>query len=72
MINQLVQISTHSFKYRNFLIVMLPAKTLNPVTRFHIQHDECSFGLFDSMVQSTKYIDSLYGKKNDSITISAA
>ncbi|WP_272684610.1 hypothetical protein [Providencia sp. PROV130] len=66
------QISTHSFKYRNFLIVMLPAKTLNPVTRFHIQHNECSFGLFDSMVQSTKYIDSLYGEKNDSITISAA
>lgn len=66
------QISTHSFKYRNFLIVMLPAKTLNPVTRFHIQHDECSFGLFDSMVQSTKYIDSLYGEKNDSITFAAA
>lgn len=72
MINQLVQISTHSFKYRNFLIVMLPAKTLNPVTRFHIQHNECSFGLFDSMVQSTKYIDSLYGEKNDSITFAAA
>ncbi|HEM7507391.1 hypothetical protein AB6G22_07940 [Providencia hangzhouensis] len=54
------QISTHSFKYRNFLIVMLPAKALNPVTRFHVQRNDDSFGLFDSMSDATKYIDSLF------------
>ncbi len=56
-----IQVSTHSFKYRNFQIVMLPAKALNPVTRFHVQRDDNSFGLFDSMSQATNYIDSLYG-----------
>lgn len=54
------QISTHSFKYRNFLIVMLPAKALNPVTRFHVQRNDDSYGLFDSMSDATKYIDSLF------------
>lgn len=55
------QISTHSFKYRGFLIVKLPAKAMNPVTRFHVLRDDNSFGLFDSMSQATNYIDSLYG-----------
>ncbi|QXX84597.1 hypothetical protein J6836_09625 [Providencia sp. R33] len=66
MINQLVQISTHSFKYRNFLIVMLPAKTLNPVTRFHVQRNGDSFGLFDSMDEATGYIDKLCIRRNTS------
>lgn len=54
------QISTHSFKYRGFLIVKLPAKAMNPVTRFHVQRNDDSFGLFDSMNDATKYIDSLF------------
>nr|EIL1981756.1 hypothetical protein [Providencia rettgeri] len=58
---QVEQISTHSFKYRNFQIIKLPAKAMNPVTRFHVQRDDNSFGLFDSMAQATNYIDSLYG-----------
>lgn len=72
MINQLIQISTHSFKYRGFLIVKLPAKAMNPVTRFHVQRNDDSYGLFDSMAQATKYIDCLYGEKNDSITFATA
>ncbi|WP_272673788.1 hypothetical protein [Providencia sp. PROV169] len=55
------QISTHSFQYRNFLIVMLPAKTLNPVTRFHVQQNDDSYGLFDSMDEATDYINYLKG-----------
>ncbi|APC14010.1 hypothetical protein RB151_043890 [Providencia rettgeri] len=66
------QISTHSFKYRGFLIVKLPAKAMNPVTRFHVQRNDDSYGLFDSMAQATKYIDCLYGEKNDSITFATA
>ncbi|WP_435781701.1 hypothetical protein [Providencia hangzhouensis] len=60
MINKLIQISTHSFKYRGFLIVKLPAKTMNPVTRYHVQRNDDSFGLFDSMNDAKKYIDSLF------------
>ncbi|WP_350024729.1 hypothetical protein [Providencia rettgeri] len=66
------QISTHSFKYRNFLIVKLPAKTMNPLTRYHVQRNDDSYGLFDSMTQATKYIDCLYGEKNDPITFATA
>ncbi len=66
------QISTHSFKYRNFLIVKLPAKTMNPVIRYHVQRNDDSYGLFDSMAQATKYIDCLYGEKNDPITFATA
>lgn len=55
------QISTHSFKYRGFLIVKLPAKAMNPVTRFHVQRDANSFGLFDSMDEATDYINYLKG-----------
>ncbi len=54
------QISTHSFKYRNFLIVKLPAKTMNPVTRYHVQRNDDSYGLFDSMNEATLYINKLY------------
>lgn len=54
------QISTHSFKYRNFLIVKLPAKTMNPVTRYHVQRNDDSYGLFDSMDEATLYINKLY------------
>ncbi len=54
------QISTHSFKYRGFLIVKLPAKAISPVTRFHVQHDNDSYGLFDSMNEATLYINKLY------------
>ncbi len=54
------QISTHSFKYRGFLIVKLPAKTMNPVTRFHVQRNDDSYGLFDSMDEVTLYINKLY------------
>ncbi|MEQ5739368.1 MULTISPECIES: hypothetical protein [Providencia] len=60
MINQLIQISTHSFKYRGFLIVKLPAKAVNPVTRYHVQRNDDSYGLFDSMSDAKKYIDSLF------------
>ncbi|CAG9412378.1 hypothetical protein [Providencia alcalifaciens] len=56
----LVQVSTHSFKYRNFQIIKLPAKAMSPVTRFHVQRDDNSFGLFDSMNDAIKYIDSLF------------
>ncbi|EUD10479.1 hypothetical protein PO864_11180 [Providencia alcalifaciens] len=56
----LIQVSTHSFKYRNFQIIKLPAKAINPVTRFHIQRDDNSFGLFDSINDAIKYIDSLF------------
>lgn len=56
----LIQVSTHSFKYRNFQIIKLPAKAINPVTRFQIQRDDNSFGLFDSMNDAIKYIDSLF------------
>ncbi|WP_407901095.1 hypothetical protein [Providencia rustigianii] len=66
------QISTHCFKYRNFQIIKLPAKTMNPVTRYRVQCDENSFGLFDSMTEATSYIDFLYGDKNDSTTFTAA
>lgn len=58
---QVVQISTHSFKYRNFQIIKLPAKAMNPVTRYNVQLDDNSYGLFDSMGKAIKYIDSLYG-----------
>lgn len=54
------QISTHSFKYRNFQIIKLPAKAMNPVTRFHVQRDDNSFGLFDSMEEAAMYINRLY------------
>ena len=66
------QLSTHSFSYRYFQIIKLPAKAMNPVTRYNVQRGDNSFGLFDSMIQATKYIDSLYGDKNDSITFAAA
>ena len=56
----LIQVSSHSFKYRNFQIIKLPAKAINPVTRFHIQRDDNSFGLFDSINDAIKYIDSLF------------
>ncbi|HHR6149636.1 TPA: hypothetical protein ACS787_002862 [Providencia alcalifaciens] len=56
----LIQVSTHSFKYRNFQIIKLQAKAINPVTRFHIQRDDNSFGLFDSINDAIKYIDSLF------------
>lgn len=61
------QISTHSFKYRNFQIIKLPAKAMNPVTRFHVQRDDNSFGLFDSMTEAKKYIDELWGIRNEKI-----
>lgn len=60
---QVEQISTHSFKYRNFQIIKLPAKAMNPVTRFHVNRDENSFGLFDSMSEATDYIDKLWGRR---------
>ncbi|EUD11769.1 hypothetical protein [Providencia alcalifaciens] len=66
------QISTHNFRYRGFQIIKLPAKAMNPVTRYHVQRDESSFGLFDSMTEATSYIDFLYGDKNDSTTFAAA
>lgn len=62
------QISTHSFKYKNFQVIKLPAKAMNPVTRYNVQRDDNSYGLFDSMKEATQYIDSLYGDKNVSIT----
>ncbi len=55
------QLSTHSFSYRNFLIVMLPAKAMNPITRYHVQYNDGSYGLFDSMNDAVKYIDRLRG-----------
>lgn len=58
------QVSTHSFKYRNFQIIKLPAKAMNPVTRFRVQRDDNSFGLFDSMTEATKYIDKLFVRGN--------
>lgn len=61
------QVSTHSFKYRNFQIIKLPAKAMNPVTRFHVQRDDNSFGLFDSMTEAKKYIDELWGIRNEKI-----
>lgn len=61
------QISTHSFKYRNFQIIKLPAKAMNPVTRFYVQRDDNSFGLFDSMAEAKKYIDELWGIRNEKI-----
>ncbi|WP_369309219.1 hypothetical protein [Providencia rettgeri] len=54
------QISTHSFKYRGFLIIKLPAKSMNPVTRYHVQRNDDSFGLFDSMSDAALYINKLY------------
>ena len=66
------QLSTHSFSYRYFQVIKLPAKTMNPVTRYNVQRGDNSFGLFDSMKEATQYIDSLYGDKNVSITFAAA
>ncbi|MEQ5135830.1 hypothetical protein [Providencia alcalifaciens] len=60
---QVEQISMHSFKYRDFQIIKLPAKAMNPVTRFNVQRDENSFGLFDSMSEATDYIDKLWGRR---------
>lgn len=60
---QFEQISTHSFKYRDFQIIKLPAKAMNPITRFNVQRDESSFGLFDSMSEATDYIDKLWGSR---------
>ncbi|HEM8306847.1 MULTISPECIES: hypothetical protein [Providencia] len=57
---QFEQTSTHSFKYRDFQIIKLPAKAMNPITRFNVQRDESSFGLFDSMSEATDYIDKLW------------
>lgn len=62
------QLSTHSFSYRYFQVIKLPAKAMNPVTRYSVQRDDNSYGLFDSMKEATQYIDSLYGDKNVSIT----
>ncbi len=45
---------------------------MNPVTRYHVQRNDDSYGLFDSMTQATKYIDCLYGEKNDPITFATA
>lgn len=57
------RLSTHRSRYRNFTIIKLPAKTMAPFTRYNVQHDDSSFGLFDSMADATMYIDSLYGDK---------
>ncbi|RMA08735.1 hypothetical protein EA147_16330 [Providencia stuartii] len=57
------KISTHSFTYCNFTITKLPAKTINPITRYNVQHDGCSYGLFDSLNDAAQYIDKLYAMR---------
>ncbi len=53
------QLSTHSFSYRYFQIIKLPAKAMNPVTRYSVRRDDNSYGLFDSMDEAIEYIDKL-------------
>ncbi|WGL94639.1 hypothetical protein [Arsenophonus nasoniae] len=63
----LKQISTHSFGYRNFTIIKLPRKVVNPITRYHVWLDDHSFGKFDALAEATKYIDKLYGSQPTSL-----
>ncbi|WGL96688.1 hypothetical protein [Arsenophonus nasoniae] len=55
----LKQLSTHSFGYRDFTIIKLPKKTLNPITRYHVWYGDHSFGKFDAMPEAINYIERL-------------
>ncbi|MFS1539772.1 MAG: hypothetical protein ACL7BU_15005 [Candidatus Phlomobacter fragariae] len=55
----LKQLSIHSFCYRDFNIIKLPRKTMNPITRYHFWYGKDSLGKFDAMAQAIHYIDRL-------------
>ncbi len=59
------QISPHSFCYRDFDIIKLPRKIMNPITRYHVWYGKDSLGKFDAMAQAIHYIDKLYQGIND-------
>ncbi|WGL93974.1 hypothetical protein [Arsenophonus nasoniae] len=58
------QLTTHSFIYRDFVIVKLPRKAITPITRYHVWYENNSFGKFDAMDHAQKYIDKLYQNLN--------
>lgn len=56
-------VSNHSSVYRGFFIIKLPRKAVQPMTRYRVIKDDCSFGKFDAQAEATRYIDYLYKQR---------
>lgn len=55
------KISNNKSVYRGLVIRKLPNKKLSPITRYKVSNFEYSYGLFDTLAEAMKYIDTLIG-----------
>lgn len=55
------KISNNKSVYRGLVIRKLPNKKLSPITRYKVSDFEYSYGLFDTLAEAMKYIDTLIG-----------